>query len=69
MLKTFFKPWKNEYREGLVRFSVFMGIAFKTLFIITDVFLFVLLLLFELTFFVAFLIFPIAIFYLPFIRI
>ncbi|OGH10924.1 MAG: hypothetical protein A3B38_04170 [Candidatus Levybacteria bacterium RIFCSPLOWO2_01_FULL_36_13] len=68
MVKTFFKPWKNEYREGLVKFSVFMGIIFKTLFITADVFLFAVLLFFELTFFIAFLVFPIAIFYLPFIK-
>lgn len=68
MVKTFFKPWKNEYREGLVRFSIVMGIAFKTLFIAVDLVLFSLLLLFEITFFVGFLIFPFAIFYLPFIK-
>ena len=26
LLKTYFKPWKNEYREGLVGFSIGMGI-------------------------------------------
>ena len=28
-LRTFFKPLKNEYRAGLVGFSLAMGIAFK----------------------------------------
>jgi hypothetical protein len=45
IFKTFFKPWKNEYREGLVRFSIFMGIFIKSLFLFAD-FLFVLALLF-----------------------
>ncbi|PIR79983.1 MAG: hypothetical protein COU25_02440 [Candidatus Levybacteria bacterium CG10_big_fil_rev_8_21_14_0_10_35_13] len=68
MLKTFFKPWKNEYREGLVKFSIFMGIAFKTLFIFVGLFMFVFLLIFEVAFFAGFLIFPLAIFYLPFVK-
>ena len=36
LFKTFFKPWKNEYREGLVGFSVVMGIAIKTLLIFVE---------------------------------
>ena len=31
LLKTFFKPLKSEYREGLVIFSIVMGIAIKLL--------------------------------------
>lgn len=69
MLKTFFKPWKNEYREGLIRFSIFMGIVIKTLFISVDLFLFSLLIFFEIIVFVFFLSFPIVMFYLPFIKI
>lgn len=68
MLKTFFKPWKNEYREGLVRFSIFMGIAFKSLFIFVGLFAFVFLLIFEAVAFAGFLVLPIAAFYLPFVR-
>lgn len=30
LLKTFFKPLKNEYRKGLVVFSVVFGILVKT---------------------------------------
>jgi len=69
MLKTFFKPWKNEYRKGLVRFSVFMGITIKSLFILADMFLFVFLLLAEVVVFVLFLAWPLLAFYLPFIKI
>ena len=36
ILKTFFEPWKNEYREGLVRFSIFMGMFLKSLLLIFD---------------------------------
>jgi hypothetical protein len=30
LLKTFFKPLKNEYRQGLVWFSIIMGVIIKT---------------------------------------
>lgn len=33
LLKTFFKPLKNEYRDGLVLFSILFGIAVKTVLI------------------------------------
>ena len=29
LLKTFFKPLKNEYRQGLVLFSIVMGVIIK----------------------------------------
>lgn len=67
MIKTFFRPWKNEYREGLVWFSIFMGMAFKTLFIIGDLFIFVFLLLFELIAFIVFLGWPVIAVYLALI--
>lgn len=69
MVKTFFRPWKNEYREGLVRFSIFMGIVIKSIFIISGLIIFIALLMFEILIFIAFLAMPVAIFYLPFIRI
>ncbi len=69
MLKTFFKPWKNEYRKGLIRFSIFMGITIKSLFILADLFIFAFLLLTEIIIFVLFLTWPFLTFYLPFIRI
>jgi hypothetical protein len=68
MIRTFFKPWKNEYREGLIKFSIFMGIIFKTMFIVADLFLFFFLVLFEIVVFVAFLAFPLAAFYIPFTK-
>lgn len=68
MVKTFFKPWKNEYREGLVGFSIFMGIVFKSIFIVVDLFILLLLLAAEAILFLWFLIFPIVSIYLIFIK-
>ncbi|MEK7571037.1 MAG: hypothetical protein AAB553_02070 [Patescibacteria group bacterium] len=58
-IKTFFKPLKNEYREGLVGFSRAMGITLKTMLIPIEVVLFLMLLTFEAIIFVSFLAFPI----------
>ena len=68
MLKTFFRPWKNEYREGLIGFSIIMGMVIKSLFIFADLFLLLLLILSEAIIFTMFLILPIAAFVLPFIK-
>lgn len=68
MLKTFFRPWKNEYREGLVGFSIFMGMLIKSLFILADLVLFAGLILVEIVLFIGFLVWPLATFILPFIK-
>lgn len=68
MLKTFFKPWKNEYREGLVGFSIFMGVVVKSLFVLADFILLAGLIFAEIVIFVGFLIWPLATFVLPFIK-
>lgn len=39
-VRTFFKPLKNEYREGLVGFSRVMGMIIKSVFIFIDLILF-----------------------------
>jgi hypothetical protein len=67
MFRTFFRPWKNEYRDGLVIFSIFMGMAFKTMFIAADLILFSFLLLFELVALIIFLAWPIIAIYFAFI--
>ena len=36
LLRTFFKPLKNEYRKGLVLFSIVFGIFLKGFLIITS---------------------------------
>ena len=68
MLKTFFRPWKNEYREGLVGFSILMGMVIKSLFILADFVLFIGLIFFEIVFLIGFLIWPVSMFILPFVK-
>jgi len=68
MIRTFFRPWKNEYREGLVKFAIFMGMVFKTLFIISDLFIFSFLLICEVIVFIAFLAWPVIAVYISFIK-
>jgi hypothetical protein len=68
MVKTFFRPWKNEYRQGLVGFSIIMGMVMKSLFIFADLLLLILLILSEAVMFIIFLSLPIAVFVLPFIK-
>lgn len=58
LLKTFFKPLKNEYRKGLVGFSIGMGMAVKSALILADFFLLLVFLFVELSIFLLFLIFP-----------
>lgn len=69
MIRTFFRPWKNEYREGLIWFSIFMGIVFKTILIFVDLILFAALLFSEVTFFVLFLAWPALIIYVSFVKV
>lgn len=68
LVKTFFKPWKNEYRKGLVGFSIAMGMFVKTFVIIADVFLLLALLIFELVFIVSFVAWPVGVVLLLFLR-
>jgi hypothetical protein len=58
-LKTYTKPLKNEYRQGLVRFSIAMGIIIKSVLIFVDSILFGLLLISEATILIGFLAFPV----------
>ncbi len=67
LLQTFFLPWKNEYRKGLVGFSIAMGMFVKTFVIIVDVFLLFALLIFELIFIISFVVWPIGILLLLFL--
>ena len=60
LVRTYFKPWKSEYRKGLVGFSIGMGIFIKSLVIIADIVLLLLLLSFEVTFVITFIVFPIG---------
>ncbi|MDO8657955.1 MAG: hypothetical protein Q7K55_04395 [Candidatus Levybacteria bacterium] len=60
LLKTYFRPWKNEYRKGLVGFSIGMGMFIKTFVILADTILFILLLLTELVIILGFLLWPLG---------
>lgn len=60
LVKTFFKPLKNEYREGLVNFSIGMGIFVKTCLILVDLLVFFVVFFLELVFILLFLAMPIA---------
>src|SRR3989344_2274869 len=60
LVKTYFKPWKNEYRKGLVGFSIAMGMFIKTFVITADLILFFALLAIELILFFAFILWPIG---------
>lgn len=60
LIKTFFKPIKNEYREGLVGFSIVMGMAVKSILIIVDLLFLFILLTVELVILLGFLLLPFA---------
>ena len=66
LVRTYFKPWKNEYRKGLVGFSIAMGIFIKSFVIIADLILFSLLIFLETIFFVSFILWPVATIFLLF---
>jgi len=66
LIKTFFKPLKNEYRQGLVGFSIVMGMIIKSMFIFVDLLLLVALLAFEIVVIISFLVFPVATFLILF---
>lgn len=66
LVKTYFKPWKNEYREGLVGFSIAMGMFIKTFVIAVDVILLLFILSFEAIFIISFILWPVATFLLIF---
>lgn len=59
-LRTFFKPLKNEYRKGLVGFSIGMGIAVKSVLIAIDLLAFAVLLLVEFLIILGFIFIPLG---------
>lgn len=58
LFSTFFKPLKNEYREGLVGFSIGMGMLVKSSLILVDLLVFLLVFAFELIVLVGFVLLP-----------
>ena len=63
-LRTFFKPLKNEYRSGLVGFSLGMGMVVKGILILVDLFLLGILISVELVILMGFLFVPMGTIYL-----
>ncbi|SRR5258708_3943574 len=68
VLKTYFRPWKNEYREGLIGFSIGMGMFVKTWVILVDLLLLVLLLAGEVISIFLLLLLPLISIYVLFIK-
>lgn len=60
LIKTFLRPWKNEYRKGLVLFSIIMGMFIKTFVIAADIIIFAFVLVIEIVFFAFFILCPVA---------
>lgn len=60
LIRTFFKPIKNEYRKGLVAFSIGMGMFIKSIIIFADVCLLFLLIALEVMLFIFFVSLPVA---------
>lgn len=67
LLQTFFQPIKNEYRKGLVGFSIGMGIAIKSVFILADIIMLLLLIIFEIATLGVFILFPFGVVLMLFI--
>ena len=59
MLRTLFKPWKNEYRKGYVLIAICIGVVIKLFLIMADIVLFIMLIGFEIGFILLFLLWPI----------
>ena len=68
LIRTYFRPWKNEYREGLVGFSIGMGMFIKSFFILVDIILLVILLLAQAVLFISFMALPIAAIMILFVK-
>lgn len=68
MIRTYFKPLKNEYRKGLVVFSIGMGIFVKTVLIFVDLVVFLFVIFLEITFLTFFIWWPLLTFLILFIR-
>lgn len=66
-IQTYFKPLKNEYRQGLVGFSRAVGIFIKTFLIAADIIMLTILLSAETIIFVGYIFFPIATVWLFFV--
>ncbi len=64
LARTFFDPLKNEYRQGLVGFSIGMGILVKSTLILVDLLMFSVLVSLEIIFLISFVLLPPIAFYI-----
>jgi hypothetical protein len=60
LLYTYFKPWKNEYRKGLVGFSIGMGMFIKSWILLFDILILLLFIILETSTVAAFILWPFA---------
>lgn len=63
LLATFFKPIKNEYREGLIAFSIAFGIAVKSMLIFISLFVILIFIIIEFVIFFVFIASPLILIY------
>lgn len=59
LVRTYFKPWKNEYRTGFIGIAIGIGVVIKTFVIAADLFLFSLVLLAEIIILLFLILWPI----------
>lgn len=67
LIRTFFKPLKNEYRKGLVVFSIVFGMVLKSALIFVDLIFLAGLLLIEILIIGLFILWPFLSFYILFL--
>jgi len=68
MVRTFFKPLKNEYRKGLVVFSIGMGMFVKTILILVDLIIYYFVIFLEISFLAFFIWWPLLTVFILFIK-
>lgn len=64
LLATFFKPLKNEYRKGLVIFSILSGIAIKSVILFVSLAILAGVVMVELVIFISYLALPLLPYFL-----
>jgi len=67
LLRTFFKPWKNEYRKNFIAVALGIGIVVKSSVIFADLVILAFLLACELACIVALVVLPFATIYMLFL--
>ena len=64
LIRTFFKPLKNEYRKGLVVFSLVFGMIVKSALIFIDLIIFGFIIFVEVIAIISFILWPFLSFYI-----